>query len=77
MVNCIPVTVLQQGGTVTTLVIYGTALTKRNSSGSEGQDRINEQIGSTKLPLCYSANYDIDGTFDYHNNEEIMTGTGV
>ena len=39
----------------------------------EGQDRINEQIGSTKLPLCYSANYDIDGTFDYHNNEEIMT----
>ena len=39
----------------------------------EGQDRINEQIGSTKLPLCYSANYDINGTFDYHNNEEIMT----
>lgn len=39
----------------------------------EGQDRINAQIGSTKLPLCYSANYDINGTFDYHGNEEIMT----
>ena len=39
----------------------------------DGQKRINRQIGSTSLPLCYSANYDINGTFDYHNNEEIMT----
>lgn len=39
----------------------------------EGQRRINRQIGNTKLPLCYSANYDIAGTFDYHGNEEIMT----
>lgn len=39
----------------------------------EGQIRINKQMGNTKLPLCYSANYDINGTFDYGCNEEIMT----
>lgn len=38
-----------------------------------GQEAINTQIGNTTLPLCYSSNYDVDGTFTYHRNEEIMT----
>lgn len=39
----------------------------------EGQIRINKQIGNTYTPLCYSANYDVNGTFDYCCNEDVMT----
>lgn len=46
---------------------------KRFAELRKGQIRINKQIGNTMLPLCYSANYDVNGTFDYHDNEEIMT----
>lgn len=38
-----------------------------------GQIRINEEVGTTKQPLCYAANYDLHGDFHYYNNTEVMT----
>lgn len=38
-----------------------------------GEIRINKQVGTTSQPLCYAANYDLHGDFNYYNNTEIMT----
>lgn len=39
----------------------------------KGQIRINKEVGTTRQPLCYAANYDLHGDFHYYNNTEVMT----